>query len=291
MPERPPRTRPDTPLRRVIEVFKLSASDLSGMLDVSEPAARKWINGGGISEEKRDLLVKQLGFDSWGQLERFSTPHEGDIFVLRQLSLDLARVWETYLSWDASPIFETKIALSFEQPLRFGFSEEANKTARRKIISDASDALTLQRVEQPRTVRRLAELAANAFSFQRHPNYALRIVPPQPEDQLMSYPNFIRFGKKVLVLGRTHKIGAPAANNPLIMMRGDAAEELGDHLETAIWNDSNARPFSSILDEKKRIAACHEWARVLDPANGAAAFDKEYRELVSSTRKLEELRV
>lgn len=274
-------------IRAIRDRFGLSVKDIAEKVDVSETTVRKWLAGGGITSDKQQNLARALGFDNWGQLQRFLIPEQGDVYVLRHFTQDVSRVWEHYLGRDASPIFETKIALSGDRPSALTHGSKANTEARRRIMRGA---LTLHRVEQPRSVKRLAELAANAHYFKQHTNYAVKIVPPVSDEDLFTYPNLLRFGKKVLVLGRTHKFGTPAANAPLVMMCGDAAEELGDHLERAIWDDSNAKVFSS-LDEDERMKRCREWAARLDPEMGISLFDKTYRELYASTHDAEKLRI
>jgi transcriptional regulator with XRE-family HTH domain len=272
---------------RLREAFGLSVRQIADYAEVSEAAVRAWINGGGISGTARELLRTKLHFDSWRQLEKFLMPVDGEVFVLHRFTSDISRVWEHYLERNASPIFESKIALSYEKrAVALGFSPKANTLARQKILSGE---ITVRRVEQPRTVERLAELAANAFYFQKNTHYALKLVPPVKEKDLFVYPNILRLGKKVLVLGRTHKSGTPGAD-PVIMIRGDASEELGDHLESGLWNDENAKVFSS-LSESQRIAHCHRWARVLGGSAGAGDFDAAYRDLAASTHAMEQVRI
>jgi hypothetical protein len=100
----------------------------------------------------------------------------------------------------------------------------------------------------------------------------------------------LRFGKKVLVLGRTHKFGSAGANDPLVMMRGDAAEELGDHLEQVLWHDTNAKVFSSLEEDDRRVL-CLRWAAFLQPEGGAELFKRAYSELISSTQAMEKVRI
>jgi hypothetical protein len=150
--------------------------------------------------------------------------------------------------------------------------------------------VTLHRLEQPRAAKRLAELAANACYFDDNDHYVLRIVPPVKEEMLFTYPNFIRFGRRALVMGRTHKKGAPGANDPVVLMTGEAAEMLGDHLESAVWEDGNAMVFST-LDEAQRIAACEIWAHEIGGANSVDHFRRCYRDLIASTKSMEAIRV
>lgn len=274
-------------IERVLVRFQHSVGELAERVGFAENSIRKWRKNGGITRASRESVSKKLGFDNWGQLARFLVPHDGEVFVLQHLSQDLGRVWEHYLHGNANPIFETRIALSHERPLMLGFSSKANTLVRKKI---AEGSVTVHRVEQPRTVKRLAELTANAYHFRRQQNYSLRVVPPQREEHLFTYPNIIRFGKKVLVLGRTHKIGTPGASDPLVLLNGSAAEVLGDHLEGAIWNDSNAKVFST-LEETQREDLCREWAAILQGPSGADEYDKTYRELLASAVEMEKLRV
>lgn len=267
--------------------FDLSIKDIAEKAKVSENTVRKWLDGGGMTARRQQDLAKELGFDNWGQLHRFLIPVGGEVYILRHFTQDVAKVWEHYLRRDASPFFETKIALSGDRPSALTHGSKVNAEARRKI---SSGVLTLHRVEQPRSAKRLAELAINAQYFKRQNNYALKIIQPVPDEDLVTYPNILRFGKHVLVLGRTHKFGIPRPNAPLVMMRGDAAEELGDHLEQAIWDDPNAKVFSS-LDEDERLKKCRKWAAQLDAENGVADFDSTYRELSASTQAMEKVRI
>ncbi len=274
-------------INAIREVFDLSIKDIAAKAGVSENTVRRWIDGGGITPDHQRQLAKELGFESWGQLHRFLVPIDGQVFVLKHFTKDVARVWEHYLTRGTTPIFETKIALSGDRPSVLVFGAKANSEARKRILDGD---LTVHRVEQPRNVRRLAELAANAHYFRKHANYSVKLVQPMPDDDLFTYPNLLRFGKKVLLLGRTHKFGSPGANDPLILMRGEAAEVLGDYLEQALWNDVNAKVFSS-LEEEDRQALCRKWAELLQPAGGAAAFTKVYADLTSSTATMEKVRI
>lgn len=273
-------------IQSIRETFALSVENVADLAGVSATTVRNWLNGGGMTKAPRNRLAKSLKFENWGQLESFLVPVDGGVFVLKHLAKDLGRVWEHYLERDASPIFETKVALSYEKPFVLGFSPKANAVVRQKI---EQGHITVHRIEQPRTVERLAELAANAHRFKgRH--YMLKLVPPVREADLFTYPNILRFGKKVLVLGRTHKLGSPGASDPLVLIRGDAAEELGDHLQNALWSDANANRFTSLNDDARAVL-CRKWAKVLQPRTGAAAFDAALSDLLGSPAKLDELRI
>lgn len=274
-------------IQGVRERFRLPVEKIAEKAGVSPTSVRNWLTGGGITKKPREKLAKSLNFENWGQLESFLVPLDGDVFVLKHLAKDLGRVWEYYLERDASPIFETKVALSYEKPFVLGFSHKANTVVRQKILQDS---ITIHRIEQPRTVERLAELAANAHRLKGRQNYALKLVPPVQEGELFTYPNILRFGKKVLALGRTHKLGSPGANDPLVLIRGDAAAELGDHLENALWNDANAHVFSSLSDDARRVL-CRKWANILQPRTGAAFFDAELSKLMESPAELDQLRI
>ena len=80
--------------------------------------------------------------------------------------------------------------------------------------------------------------------------------------------------------------GTPTDLN--VMIRGDAAVELGDYLENQLWNDDTSKVFSSETADA-RLALCSKWAKVLDGKDGPATFDKTYRELTSSV--MEHLRI
>jgi|CXWL01.1.fsa_nt_gi transcriptional regulator with XRE-family HTH domain len=274
-------------IQAIRETFALSVENVAERAGVSATTVRNWLNGGGMSETPREKLAKNLKFENWGQLESFLVPIGGGVFVLKHLAKDLGRVWDHYLEHGASPIFETKIALSYERPFALGFSAKANAEARQKIVHNG---LTIHRIEQPRTIPRLAELATNAQRLKGHGNYALKLVPPVQEGALFPYPNVLRFGKKVLVLGRTHKLGSPGANDPLVLIRGAAAEELGDHLENALWYDANAKVFSSLEDDARRTL-CRTWANILQPRTGAAAFDAAMDRLAAAPATLDRLRI
>lgn len=262
--------------------LRLSVRNLADRTTISETSIRKWLSGGNITETSRRTICREFGFASWGQLERFVVP-AGEVFALRRYAQDLEYLWRHYIDAGASPIFETKIALS----LGFGFPKEANVKLRKAI---SAGKITLHRIEQPREVQRLAALAANALYFDGSRDYVLRIVPPIEEGALFTYPNFIRFGKKALVFGRTHKIGAPGANDPLVLMTGEAAETMGDHLETSMWFDNNAMPLST-FDEQRRLEDCRGWAMQIAGDGGPDAFDRHYRELTASTKAMEAIRV
>jgi hypothetical protein len=267
----------------LLKRLKLSVKELAGRGRTSETSIRKWLNGFSMTDGSKKAIATGLGFESWGQLEGFVVP-AGEAFVLQHYAPDLERIWAHYIDNKATPIFETKIALS----VGFGFPDGANVRLRRNI---SAGLVTLHRVEQPRTVKRVAELAANALYFNGNEHYVLRIAPPVKEGLLFTYPNFIRFGKKALVFGRTHKNGAPGANDPVVLMTGEAAEVLGDHLELALWNDGNGMPLSTTLDEHHRLAACKSWARAIGGRDGVAEFERWYREFTASTKTMETIRV
>ena len=183
-------------ITRTLERLRLSVADLAEIIDISDNSIRKWLAGGGITEANKERVATKLGFDSWGQLERFVVPFDGELFVLRHQARDLGRVWEHYVGRAVTPIFETHVALSFD---KHSIRTKTNTRIRRMIVEGS---VTVHRVEQPRTIARLAELACNAWYFRRQQNYALRLVAPQKDASLFTYPNLTRFGKKVLVLGR-----------------------------------------------------------------------------------------
>lgn len=258
-----------------------SVKNLADKIPFSEQSIQKWRRGGAMAPASREQVARGAGYASWAQLEHFVVP-AGDAYALQQHAPDLQLVWQHYIDNGTSTIFETKIALGCGHGLM-----AATKNKLRRAIIDGR--LTLHRVEQPRDVARLAELAANARYF-NSVHYALRIVPPIKEAKLFTYPNFIRFGRRALVLGRTNKVGAPGANDPIVLMTGVAAESLGSHLQKAIWEDANALPFST-RDEGHRVALCRSWARTIAGAAGPVEFERRYRELTASTATMEALRV
>lgn len=269
-------------IRNLMRRLDLSVAELAQRIDCSENTVRNWLNGRTITEDSQRRVTRSLGYENWGQLEAFVVP-AGEVFALQHYAPDLECIWRHYVAARAQPIFETKIALS----LGFGFPRDLNLTLRAAV---ANGDVTLHRMEQPREVRRLAELAANAHYFGDSEHYVLRLVPPLKQKQLFAYPNFIRFGKKALVLGRMHKFGAPGANDPVVLMTGDAAETLGDHLENTLWNDANAMRFST-EPESQRLAACKQLARAIAGAAGPHAFAREYEALIATRAAMESIRV
>ncbi|MGD9967701.1 MAG: hypothetical protein AB7T59_14360 [Hyphomonadaceae bacterium] len=282
LPPAPARSATAIVIENLLKRRRWSVKDLADRTGASETSIRKWRCNGNMTSASRRCVAESLGFESWGQLASFVVP-AGEAFALKHYAPDLECIWAHYIEEEASPIFETKIALS----LGFGFPAAVNVKLRHAL---GKGDITLHRVEQPRAPNRLAELAANALYFNDTPHYVLRIVPPLKESLLVTYPNFIRFGKKALVIGRTHKIGAPGANDPVVLMIGEAAEVLGDHLESAIWNDANAMPFST-LDESHRLATCKAWARAIAGQGGVEQFERCYRDLTASTKAMEAIRV
>ncbi|NWG91108.1 MAG: helix-turn-helix transcriptional regulator [Parvularculaceae bacterium] len=261
-------------LEDALVLYGRTSGELALELGVSDRTLRNWRrNESEIEPDRRASAARFFGVQNWEQLHAFTTEC-ARVYSFDNVTADLGIVWEYYID-RVDKIFETRIALSGYDSFHLGFSERLNKRAIEKI---KNRSLSVRRIEQVLDIERLMQLQFNSEFFRNNHHYALRVVaPPGSTSRLIAYPNFVRFGKEVLAIGRIHTEGMPT-HDPFLLLRGSGIVSFAMHLEQSVWDDGAL--FTTNLQK-----APHELARQLAPSMSAEEYDVLYKNACERYKK------